>query len=79
MPLSWEKHPLREGDRVIDDNGEFGTVYQLTSMTTEADGSLFEWSARIRYDYNMPSYGKTRSVSNGEVSKILEDGSQIDL
>ena len=75
----FDNHPLQIGDRVIDDNGEYGYVYRHGSMTTQPDGTVSVWSAHIRYGYNQESYGKTRCVTNGEVSKILDDGSLVDL
>jgi len=77
--MSWGMHPLKEGDRVIDDNGEFGHVLKLICLTTNHDGSIQNWSATIRYDYDQDSYGVTRNVQKGEVFKILPDGRQISI
>lgn len=76
---NWEKHPLKIGDCVMDDNAETGVVFSLSSITLDKDGNVEDWEAYIRYDYDQPSYGKTKRVGPRQVSKILADGSEIDL
>jgi len=73
MWTSQEREPLpfKRGDRVIDDNGETGTIFEAGSAQWNAEGKLEEYSFRMRYDWDMDSYGKERSVSKGEFSSLL--------
>jgi hypothetical protein len=67
--------PFKRGDCVIDDNGEIGyCISDFTSAEWDAAGNLIVWHTRIRYRWDMPSYGKTRNVEAGEISAYVEKG-----
>ena len=67
---SLQSPPFQKGDCVIDDNGEIGYVTTpFTSATWNADGTLRDWHTTIRFRWDQSSYGKERSVSDGEIEK----------
>ena len=64
-----EKYPFKKGDEVIDDNGEIGYCLEsYFSAEWSSDGKLVSWRLRIHYRWDQPSYGKVRSVSEGEIT-----------
>jgi len=69
-----EGFPFKRGDEVIDDNGEIGYCLEsYSSAHWSASGELLSWSLRMHYRWDQPSYGKTRSVSEGEIDLLLNE------
>ena len=63
--------PFHQGDKVIDDNGEIAFVTDdFISFSYDADGTITDWGSRIRYQWDQPSYGKTRDIRLGELAPL---------
>lgn len=71
-------HPLKIGEKVMNEDGETGFVYSLNSMRTEANGIVSRWSATMRYEWNHPLYGQETRISNGTIG-VFRDGDLVQL
>jgi hypothetical protein len=71
--LNKQLPPFKRGDEVIDDNAEIGYILEeYIDATWDAAGNLRNWHTTMRYRWDQPSYGKTRVVSEGEVSLLTQ-------
>lgn len=68
---------IKPGDLVMDDTGQFARVHRVCGYSKNAEGIVTEWRVAIRYEWDMPGYGKERTVDHEEITKILGDGMHV--
>jgi len=65
-----EPLPFKRGDRVIDDDGETGTVVDFVGGTWNPEGRLTHAAFTVRPDWDQPSYGKEKRLTRDQMDAL---------